>query len=96
MNNFIAMRSFIVYLLDSIYGAKIKKEILLWYIPTVSKNSFFIFCNISIQEKTERNKIMHNNIQFDTNQVNVLYEIQINTTKRENIVLRTVTNRLAS
>ena len=43
-----------------------------------------------------RNKIMHNNIQFDTNQVNVLYEIQINTTKRENIVLRTVTNRLAS
>jgi len=39
---------------------------------------------------------MHNNIQFDTNQVNVLYEIQINTTKRENIVLRTVTNRLAS
>ena len=56
MNNFIAMRSFLVYLLDSIssannyknkstnfreyiLGVKIKKEILLLYIPTVSKNS---------------------------------------------------------
>ena len=60
MNNFIAMRSFLVYLLDSIssannyknkstnfqeyiLGAKIKKEILFWYIPTVSTTSFLFF-----------------------------------------------------
>ena len=39
---------------------------------------------------------MHNDIQFDASQVEVLYETQINTTKRDDIVLRTVTNRLES
>ena len=60
MNNFIVMRSFLVYLLDIIssannyknkstnfqeyiLGAKIKKEILFWCIPTVSTNSFLFF-----------------------------------------------------
>ena len=68
MNNFIAMKSFFVYLFGSIssannyknkktnfqeyiLGAKIKKEILFWYIPTVSTNSFLFFVIYQFKKK---------------------------------------------
>ena len=71
MNNFIAMRSFLVYLLDSIssannykykstnfqeyiLGAKIKKEILFWYIPIVSTIFFYFSENIDTMKNSKK------------------------------------------